>query len=104
MVPASYFIFLDTLSYAKALCSQADFTRAWNECFSLASHFNTIAIFTDGSVNQQSGEAGSAFNCNDYVYSRRIGNGATTLQAELFAIKIAFTYYSSQSVHVPSQL
>jgi len=46
-----------------------------------ASH--TVAIFMDGSVNQQSGKAGSTFTYNDYVYSRRISNGASTLQAEL---------------------
>lgn len=54
---------------------------------SLASH-----IFTDGSVNHMSGEAGLAFICDDYLYNRRIRNGASTLQAELFAIKTALIY------------
>lgn len=73
---------MDTLPYAKALCSATDHSKAKNMFLSIASQPESAAILTDGSDNQQSGELGSAFTCWDYTYNRRINNGASTLQSE----------------------
>ncbi|XP_069992410.1 uncharacterized protein [Penaeus vannamei] len=53
---------------------------------------DTTVIYTDGSVDPESGRAGGDFLCNDYVQASRLSNDSSILQAELFAIRSALTY------------
>jgi len=82
----------DTLTQPKALCNLDHFTCVSEDVQLLVSNPEIVTIFTDGSVELHTGRAGSACICGDYTYTRRISNNSSILQAELFAIKGAFTH------------
>lgn len=46
----------------------------------------------DGSIDQSSGKAGAAMVTDTTSIAHRLSNGASILQAELYAIKLALTY------------
>ena len=51
-----------------------------------------LTIYTDGSVDQDTGAAGAAMVCGEVTRQWRVSNGASSLQTELVAIRGALDY------------
>lgn len=82
----------NTLPLPKALCNLQTFYHIQEIVHQISTRQDTATIFTDGSVDQRTGKAGSAFVCGDFLKAKRISDNSSTLQAELVAIKDALNY------------
>ncbi|XP_027239489.2 uncharacterized protein [Penaeus vannamei] len=80
----------DALPTSKALCTKEILNNVRHLIDSL--HQPQNLIFTDGSIDQSSGKAGAAMVTDITSIAQRLSNGASILQAELYAIKLALTY------------
>ncbi|XP_027224934.2 uncharacterized protein [Penaeus vannamei] len=92
----------DTIPTKKALCTPAMIAQLEANIASLRQP-EALLLFTDGSVDQTNGKAGAAFITNGTSVARRVSNGASTLQTELYAIKMALKYalYQTHStIHI----
>lgn len=92
----------DTIPTKKALCTLAMIAQLEANIASLRQP-EALLLFTDGSVDQTNGKAGAAFITNGTSVARRVSNGASTLQTELYAIKMALKYalYQTHStIHI----
>jgi len=87
----------NTLPWPKDSCSLDTITNVKEAVQLFATNPHIATIFTDGSLEQQSGRAGSAFVCGEYVHASRISDHSSILQAELFAIKGALSHALSLS-------
>ncbi|ROT84526.1 pol [Penaeus vannamei] len=83
---------INSLPRPKKNCSPGDLQSLRETISSFENDRDTTVIYTDGSVDPESGRAGGAFLCNDYVQASRLSNDSSILQAELFAIRSALTY------------
>ncbi|ROT82640.1 pol [Penaeus vannamei] len=83
---------INSLPRPKKNCSPNDLQDLRETISSIENDRDTTVIYTDGSVDPESGRAGGAFLCNDYVQASRLSNDSSILQAELFAIRSALTY------------
>ncbi|ROT69722.1 pol [Penaeus vannamei] len=83
---------INSLPRPKKNCSPNDLQNLRETISSIENDRDTTVIYTDGSVDPESGRAGGAFLCNDYVQASRLSNDSSILQAELFAIRSALTY------------
>jgi len=64
---------------------------------------DTLIIFPDGSVDQATGRSGAAIVTNDMSVAHRVSDGASTVQTELYAIKLALRhaiYTTHPTIHI----
>jgi len=88
---------INALPRPKASGSLGTITNIKEAVQLLVTNPEIATIFTSGSLEQQSGRAGSAFVCGEYVHASRISDHSSILQAELFAIKGALSHALSLS-------
>lgn len=89
--PTSSFI-KHTIPRPKSQASATDLLNLERQIHSLKDESDLAILYTDGSVDCYSNKADSAFVHQRHVFNTRISDGASSLQAELYAIKAALTH------------
>ncbi|XP_063615273.1 uncharacterized protein LOC134788316 [Penaeus indicus] len=95
-------IHTSTIPTTKALCTPTMIAQLKANIEALRAE-DTLIIYTDGSVDQATGRSGAAIVTDDMSIAHRVSDGASTLQTELYAIKLAFrhtVYTTHPTIHI----
>ncbi|XP_063590245.1 uncharacterized protein LOC134767129 [Penaeus indicus] len=95
-------IHTSTIPTTKALCTPTMIAQLKANIEALRAE-DTLIIYTDGSVDQATGRSGAAIVTDDMSIAHRVSDGASTLQTELYAIKLAFrhaVYTTHSTIHI----